>query len=178
MENNEKKPFFKELISWVACIAAAVIIGMVLRTFVFEPVRVDGDSMNDTLANGEIMFVEKITRYSENFERGDIVIVHYPGSKAAYVKRIVGLAGDTVAVKDGKLYINGAAQEEPYILDPYINGEIESVVPEGHIFVMGDNRNNSLDSRFAAVGPIPYDEVVGHATSVIWPISAWRGIDE
>jgi len=175
--NNEKPTTLKEIISWILCIVITVIVGLSIRTFVFELVRVDGDSMNDTLTHGEVLFTEKISRYGDNFERGDIVIVHYPGSKAAYVKRIVGLPGDTVAIEDGRLYINGEAQDEPYINTDHINGTYESVVPDEHIFVMGDNRNDSLDSRFPSVGPIPYDSVVGHALAVIWPLGEIQGID-
>ena len=97
--------------------------------------------------------------------------------ETAYVKRVVGLPGDTVAISDGKLYINGEAQDEPYVNTDYINGTFETTVPEETVFVMGDNRNDSLDSRFPTVGPIPYDSVVGHAMAVIWPLGEIQSID-
>lgn len=163
--------------SWVVWFAAAVVIAVLLRLFVFEIVRVDGESMNNTLQDGQHLFVEKISKHS-GIDRGEIVIVRYPdtGSKA-YVKRIVALGGDSVLVKEGKLYINGVEQDEKYIKESYMeyeglgyggDGE-EYTVPEGCYFVMGDNRNNSHDSR--SVGPIEQDDIIGRAMFIIWPIS-------
>ena len=163
--------------SWVVWFAAAVVIAVLLRLFVFEIVRVDGESMNNTLQDGQHLFVEKISKHS-GIDRGEIVIVRYPdtGSKA-YVKRIVALGGDSVLVKQGKLYINGVEQDEKYIKESYMEYEglgyggdgDEYTVPEGCYFVMGDNRNNSHDSR--SVGPIEQDEIIGRAMFIIWPIS-------
>lgn len=170
--------------SWVIWFVVALAIAFCLRMFVFELVRVDGESMNNTLLDGQHLFVEKISKYS-GLDRGDIVIVRYPNSgNKAYVKRIVALGGDSVKVMDGGLYINGQKQNEPYIKESYMEyyGEgyggdgVEYTVPEGYYYVMGDNRNNSSDSR--KVGPISKDEIIGHAMFIIWPISDIGSIEK
>ena len=142
-KKKEKKPLGQEILEWVVTILVAVIAALVIRSLVFEPVRVDGASMNDTLANGEIMFVSKweyastwlsmpwqsdeekesAARFTTGFgspERFDVVITRYPGrGDTNFVKRIVGLPGDRVKIEDGSLYVNGEKYEEPYINDDY-----------------------------------------------------------
>ena len=196
-----KKTVGQEILSWVLTILVAVIAALIIRSVIFEPVRVDGASMDDTLANGEIMFVSKFD-YSTTWlslpwqsdevkekapritlgkgpERFDVVICRYPGrGDTNFVKRVVGLPGDTVELKDGYLYVNGEKYDEPYINDDYRSGPLNTmsarVVPEGKYFVMGDHRNNSNDSR--SVGPIDRDMIVGHVRPVVYPFSQWRGI--
>ena len=152
-ERSEKKiRILKDVMSLVACFAIALIAAIGIRLFVFELVRVDGDSMKPTLYDGQTLFVEKISLYTGNIQRGDIVIVHYPGRTGAYVKRVVGLAGDNT-------------------LEQVMNWDTEqTIVPEGCCYVMGDNRNDSMDSR--SIGPIPEDDLIGKALFVIWPIGA------
>lgn len=141
-ERSEKKiRILKDVMSLVACFAIALIAAIGIRLFVFELVRVDGDSMKPTLYDGQTLFVEKISLYTGNIQRGDIVIVHYPGRTGAYVKRVVGLAGDTIRVENGYLYVNGEKQEEDYTLERVMNWDTEqTLVPEGCYYVMGDNR--------------------------------------
>lgn len=176
-ERSEKKiRILKDVMSLVACFAIALIAAIGIRLFVFELVRVDGDSMKPTLYDGQTLFVEKISLYTGNIQRGDIVIVHYPGRTGAYVKRVVGLAGDTIRVENGYLYVNGEKQEEDYTLEQVMNWDTEqTVVPEGCYYVMGDNRNDSMDSR--SIGPIPEDDLIGKALFVIWPIGAIHSLD-
>lgn len=181
-----KKTPMQELLDWVVTLAAAVVIAMVVRTFLFEPVRVDGRSMSDTLMDGEIMYVDKTAYSALNLfgktyllggepERFDVVICHYPErGNTNFVKRVVGLPGDTVAVVDGYLYVNGEKYEEEYLtyrpnynLSPY-------TVPEGMYFVLGDNRSNSNDSHL--IGPISRDMIMGHVRHVVWPLSDWREV--
>lgn len=171
-EKSEKRiRIVKEAMSLIICCAIALIAAIGIRLFIFELVRVDGSSMKPTLYDGQTLFVEKISLYTENIQRGDIVIVHYPGRTGAYVKRVVGLPGDTVEVKEGSLYVNGERQEENYTLDEKMNWDTEqTVVPEGNYYVMGDNRNDSTDSR--SIGPIPRDNLIGKAAFIIWPIGA------
>lgn len=202
---NQKKPSVgREILSWTASLLSAVLIALVIRSFVFEPVRVEGESMDGTLDNGEIMLVSKLdyastwlslpwqesarqeaaTRLTTGGEpeRFDVVICRYPGrGNTNFVKRVVGLPGDTVELREGYLYVNGERYEEPYILDEYrtrgpSNGWSFGpvTVPEGHYFVMGDHRNNSNDSR--AQGAIPRDAIIGHAKSVVWPLGNAREI--
>lgn len=184
MENSEKRRqrknlrAVKELLSWVFCICGAVLMALLLRLFVFEMVRVDGPSMQPTLYKDQTVFVEKISSAGGKIERFDVVIVRYPNREGAFVKRVVGLPGDTVEIKnDGHLYVNGERQEEPYLLEQLIiPGYDAYTVPEGCYFVMGDNRNNSLDSRSADVGAIAKEDVIGHALFVVWPLNQMKKI--
>ena len=157
--------------SWVIWFVAALAIAFCLRMFVFELVRVDGESMNNTLVDGQHLFVEKISKHS-GLDRGDIVIVKYPDSgNKAYVKRIVATGGDSVLVMDGSLYINGEKQNESYIKESYMEylGEgyggdgAQYTVPEGYYYM---------------VGPISKDEIIGHAMFIIWPVSDIGSIEK
>ncbi len=171
MDDGRKISVGKEILSWVICIMSAIIIAVLLRIFVFELVSVDGSSMEPTLHDEEVVFVEKISAQADSIERFDIIIVEYPEREGAYVKRVVGLAGDIVAVYDGYLYINGEKIIEGYTLENRINYEMDEVmVPEDCYFVMGDNRNNSMDSTSASVGPISKEHVVGKVLFVVSPI--------
>ena len=200
-KKKEKKTVGQEILSWILTILVAVIAALAIRSFIFEPVRVDGVSMDDTLANGEIMFVSKFDYSStwltlpwqsdddkenapkftigEGPKRFDVVICRYPGrGDTNFVKRVVGLPGDTIQVIDGYLYVNGEKMDEPYINDAYRSGHLNTFgpaeVPEGQYFVMGDHRNNSNDSR--SVGPIDRNMIVGHVRQVVFPFGQWRSI--
>ncbi len=156
----------REVSSWLLSIFAAVLIALALRFFVFEFIRVDGDSMLPTLQNNEYVFMERVTYWFSGPERGDIVICHFPNSTDTYVKRVIGVGGDTLRVTDGVLYINDVANYD-YFDDRMARDMNEITVPEGCVFVMGDNRNNSSDSRM--VGALSLDMILGKAMFVIWP---------
>ena len=201
-EEKKKKSLTREISEWILTIVAAIAIALPIRAFGFELVRVDGESMDNTLANGEIMFVtkydyastwlsfpwqddeskEKATRITTggNPRRFDVVICRYPGrGDANFVKRVVGIPGDTIEIRDGYLYVNGDRYEEPYVDDEYRSGRLNTfgpyTVPEGEYFVMGDHRNNSNDSR--SQGPITRDMIIGHVRTVLYPFSGVRGIE-
>ena len=200
-KQNSKKPVARETLEWILTILAAVIIALPIRAFAFELVRVDGESMEHTLANGEIMLVSKYD-YATNWlflpwqdnetkekaarittggnpQRFDVVICRYPGRGGTnFVKRVVGLPGDTVEVREGYLYVNGVRYDEPYIDEGYRSGWLNSfspfTVPDGEYFVMGDHRNNSNDSR--SIGALERTMIIGHVRRVAFPFSNWRGI--
>lgn len=158
-------------------LVAVMIVALSIRLFIFEPVRVDGPSMMPTLLDGERMFVEKVSLWAEPPARGNIIICWYPNEKDTCVKRVIGLPGETVEVRWGSVYINGEALDEsPYWNDFIFSDMAAYTVPEDCVFVMGDNRNVSKDSRAPDVGPIPFARIVGHARSVIWPLSNTRGL--
>ena len=186
-----KKPFKQELCEWLGTLVVALVIAFLVRGFVFEPVRVDGDSMYPTLHHGEFMYVSKLD-YGTAFlgipftgigtyvpvggepERFDVVVCNYPdrltnnGARQNFVKRVVGLPGDTVEIRDGYLYINGVKHEEKFLHERMIHNFGPYTVPEGEYFLMGDNRNNSNDSRNNAVGAVPRDMIVGKVEGVLW----------
>lgn len=176
-------PFFLML----ACV---VVAAFALRQFVAEPTVVDGPSMQTTLMDGERVFVEKVSYWLHEPKRGDIVIVKYPDRWERFVKRIIAMPGETIEIKeDGFVYINDEKLDESaYAGDWYgtiyktvatvgsVNGRY--TVPQGHYFVIGDNRNKSHDSRDADVGPIPAEDVLGRVRAVIWPINKFRSVSK
>jgi len=184
-KKKKKKTWQQELLEWIVTIVAAVLIAFVVRSFIFEPVYVDGDSMYPTLHDGEIMYVSK-TAYGTSFigipftnigtyftvggtpERFDVVVCHYDEENYNVVKRVVGLPGDTVELRGGYLYVNGIRYTEKFLHErPYADfGPV--TVEEGRYFLMGDNRNNSNDSRNSAVGAVDREMIKGHVLSVLW----------
>lgn len=172
-----------EIRGWVFSIAAAVVIALLLRFFVFEFIRVEGPSMEDTLQTNEYVFMEKMSyRFSEP-QRGDIVICSFPNHSQTYVKRIVAIEGDTIEISDGELYINGKQEFEYYDYyehyDPITQRMSDmpaKVVPQNAVFVMGDNRTQSMDSRDSTIGALPYSMIRGKAVFIIWPLSKIQGL--
>ncbi|MBD5560276.1 MAG: signal peptidase I [Clostridia bacterium] len=158
-----------EALSWVLAISVAVAAAFLIRAFLFEFVLVDGPSMQPTLETGERIAIEKVSRYSGLPNRGDIVIVHYPNRTENFVKRAIALPGETIEIRNSTVYIDGEPLEEDYVSDFEYFDYGPLTVPEGHVFVMGDNRYNSMDSRALQVGPIPQDAIVGRGLFVIWP---------
>jgi signal peptidase I len=194
-KKGEPKSLKKEIMSWIYTILAAVVIASVIRALLFEPIRVDGESMLNTLHNGEIVLVTKPEYLLGRYNRNDVVICRYPnrGSEATlrlggaldlslqshtlFVKRLVALPGDTVEVRDQVLYINGEAQADSFITyKPNSNYPLRTLKTD-EFFVMGDNRSNSHDSRASDVGPISSSMIVGHVRFVLWPISGIRGLN-
>ncbi len=160
-------------------LALVVLIALAVRNFFFEPIRVEGDSMIPTLFDGEHMFVEKMSYWYNEPARGEIIICYYPGYTACCVKRVIGLPGEEVRVADGVILINGRPLNESAYWSGTIYGDMESViVGEKEVFVVGDNRNGSKDSRNVSVGCIPYNKIVGKARAVIWPLSEIRTFSE
>ena len=169
-KEKPKKTAKQEIIEWVVTLAVALVIAVVVRTFIFEPVRVDGNSMYPTLKHGEIMIVSKTGyAFGGDPERFDVVICHYPNrGKTNFVKRVVGLPGDTVEVKDGYLIVNGVIYAEKFLHERPVENFGPVTVPEGKYFVMGDNRNNSNDSRRSEVGMLDRDYIMGKVSAVLW----------
>jgi signal peptidase I len=165
----------RERWSWVFSIGAAVAIALILRFFVFEFIRVDGESMQPTLYTDQYVFMEKVTYWFSEPECGDIIICSYPAHTDTYVKRVIGMAGDRIRVTGGVLYINDVANYD-YFKGVMNNDMDEVTVPADHVFVMGDNRNASMDSTNPSIGPLPDSMVQGKALFVIWPLNNIHGI--
>ena len=157
---------------------SVILIALSIRTFLAEPVRVDGSSMYPTLLSGEPMFVEKVTYWDQAPQRGDIIICYYPGYRESCVKRVIGLPGERLEIRAGQVYINGGLLDESsYFAGGMLTSDGTWAIGERELFVMGDNRNGSKDSRVDSVGPIPYDQVVGKVRAVIWPIGNRRWME-
>lgn len=160
----------KELIPYIIVILLVVLI----RTFIITPVRVNGSSMESTLYDGDILLLNK---YDESYKRFDIVVLRYQNEKL--VKRVVGLPGEKVAYIDNKLYINGKVVDEPFINEATENFSLRELgmdkIPEGYYFVIGDNRDNSLDSRF--IGLISEDDIDGKVVFCIFPFKSFGSIN-
>lgn len=153
--------FLKELLSY----AIILIVVIVIRTFIITPVIVSGDSMYDTLKNGNILILKK---YDRSYERGDVVVFNYRDSKL--VKRVIGLPGEVVTYVDGVLYINGVMVEDEFASDTN-DFKMEDIgfdfIPDGQYLVLGDNRMNSSDSR--SIGLVSSENIIGVTSLKIWP---------
>ena len=131
--------------------------------------------MMPTLEHQQRLVVNKFIYKMRAPERGEILIFQYPRDKSRdFIKRVIAVPGDTIEIKDHNVYVNGELQNEDYILAKSRMDYPKTTIPEGHVFVMGDNRNNSEDSRFPDVGFVPYELLKGKAMLVFWPLSAWK----
>jgi len=170
----------KEIISWVLTLGAAVLIAFVIRTFLFEPVKVEGSSMLDTLVDKEIMFVTKPEYLLGDPARGDVIICHYPDRTEYFVKRVIALPGDTIRIEGTDVFVNGEKLEDSYLTperNRHDHSMSETTMGEDEYFVMGDNRDNSNDSRASVVGPLHRNQIMGHVRYVVFPFNKIRPIE-
>ncbi|WP_166172684.1 signal peptidase I [Rubrobacter tropicus] len=151
-------------------VVALLLVFGVVRPFVAEPFSITTASMDPTLRAGDSVLATKFAYRFADPERGDVILFEAPADGAPTIKRVVGVAGDTVAVRDGVLFVNGEKTREGYVdynlTDATFFGPTD--VPEGSVYVMGDNRSNSLDSR--SYGPVPREDVLGGIDLRIWPL--------
>mgnify|MGYP003584988351 FL=1 len=165
----------QEIKDWVVSILIAVVLAFFIRYFIVELYMVEGPSMRPTLVNSERLVVNKFIYRFKQPERGDVLVFRYPRDPSRdFIKRVIAVAGDTIEIKDGRVFLNGQLQNEPYILEKTRSSYSLATVPEGTIFVMGDNRNNSEDSRFKDVGFVPLDMIKGKAVMVFWPLDQMK----
>ena len=168
-----KDRILNEIKEWVISIVVAAVIAFTIKGFIFDIVQVSGPSMIPTLHDNDRVAIEKISLYSKSFKRGEIIILD-PGEKGhgLYIKRLIALPGDRLQIKEGNVYINGEKLNEPYLstgTETYAEEDIDMVIPEGYVYVLGDNREISEDSRY--IGPIPFDHIKGHAIFKVFPFS-------
>lgn len=170
-EKRKKKK--RERMSFVITILIAAVIALSIRFFVFEFIIVNMTSMQPTLNPNAVMCVEKVSYIADKPSRGDIVIFDYVGEEKNLVKRVIGVPGDTIQISNGSLYVNGELRQESYIKEPMKSDSDYGpyVVPEGKVFVMGDNRNVSKDSRDPSIGAVDDKAIIGRCFFVIWPIN-------
>ena len=152
-------------------IAAVLLVCALLRLFVFHLVRIEGGSMEDTLSSGEIALVTGFDyRFGGTPARGDVVECRFPGRVDTYVKRVIGLPGETVEIRGGKTYIDSAALDEPYVFS--IAEDFSISLGENEYLVLGDNRAESYDSRAEDMGPIGAEDMLGRVRLSVWPLHA------
>lgn len=164
---------YKEIVSFIKSLVIATIAAVLIITFVFQVVTVDKTSMYPTLKPNNRLILEKVTYYFSKPKRGDIIVFKYPkDTREKFIKRVIGVPGDKIKIEDGTLYINGVKQNESYIKEEMTGDFPETTVPADSIFAMGDNRNNSMDSRDESVGFIPYKLIIGKAVFRIYPLSS------
>ncbi|MBA3288109.1 MAG: signal peptidase I [Acidimicrobiia bacterium] len=160
---------------WIVVIVVALLVAFLVRTFVLAHFVVDGTSMTSTLHDDDRVFVNKLSYRLHDPNRGDVVVLHEIGgtTERDLIKRVVALPGETLEVRSCQVFIDGQVLEEPYLdaaaTDPETCGrdQVPTPVPDGSVFVMGDNRGGSMDSR--DLGPIDEDDLVGRAFVVFWP---------
>jgi len=157
--------------SWVflAQLVCVVLFALLIRRYVFVLTIVSGDSMLDTLHDKQVVAVNKLCYVLDQPRRGEIVICHYPGDGRNFVKRVVAVEGDTVQVRDGVTYLNGQALKEDFVTRPAYADFGPVTVGAGEVFVMGDNRANSHDSR--SEGPLPLKLMEGRVFAVVYPFN-------
>lgn len=165
--------WIREILPYVILLAAVLLI----RIFVLVNAYVPTDSMEDTIPVDSRVMGLKSSYWFEDPQRGDIAVFWAPDLvDTLYVKRVIGTPGDTVEVIQGVVYVNGETLREDYLWEPMMPQDFGPyVVPEGHYFMMGDNRNDSLDSRYWVNTYVPRDEIVGKVYFRYWPSPAWIG---
>ena len=179
-----RRPALGCLLEIVETLVLTLIIFWVIQTFVAQPFRVQQVSMQHTLEQDQYVLVDKLTPNWDTYKRGDIVVFRPPESWVAslgepYIKRVIGVGGDTVEVHDGSVFLNGIKLDEPYVFtengvtqptEP-INGIDRWVIPAGQLFLIGDHRGSSSDSREG--GPVDVGNVIGRAWLRYWPINTF-----
>jgi signal peptidase I len=165
----------RNVAEWVAIAGGALLVAFLIKTFLFQAFYIPSLSMAPTLKVNDRVLVNKLSYDLHEVNRGDLVVFESPPNEGSQtkdlIKRVIGLPGETVESRDGLIYINGQALEEPYLQPDVTTGPMEKVtVPPDHLWVMGDNRANSRDSRF--FGAIAEDLVIGRAFVRVWPVTA------
>ena len=188
---DEEPSRTRNLIEWIIVVVGALGVALLVNAFLFQPFRIPSLSMYPTLHTGDRVVVNKMSYHAHDIHRGDVVVFTKPTCKAAnqpvwsscgglehiddLIKRVVAVGGDRIDIHDGKLFVNGKEQHEPYLAPGTVTAQatgcafpMSYTVPKGDVFVMGDNRGDSQDGR--CFGPIPNSSVVGRAFVRIWPL--------
>jgi signal peptidase I len=177
-------------IEWIVVVAGAVLVALIIKTFVVQAFYIPSESMRPTLEIGDRVLVNKLSYHLHDVNRGDIIVFERPDGAADteikdLIKRVIALPGEKVILQDHKVYINDHLLNEPYLPPGTLteaNGtwthscraDDPCVVPPGTVWAMGDNRMNSKDSRY--IGPIPEDKLVGRAFVIVWPVNRFGGM--
>lgn len=178
----------RSAIEWIVVFVGAILVAILIKTYVVQAFFIPSASMNPTLLEGDRVLVNKLSYHLHDVNRSDIIVFEKPPDAVGddvtkdLIKRVIGLPGDNLYFEGGKVYVNGKQLEEPY-LSPGVattQGTIACTqekpckVPANYVWVMGDNRGNSKDSRY--IGPIPEDHIVGRAFVRVWPLNRFGGL--
>lgn len=169
------KNITQEIKEWIITILIALVLVVIIRMFILDSRIVPTTSMVPTIKPGDRLFVEKITHRFSGLERGEVIVFKPPaqsGLKDDLIKRLIALPGDTVEIKDGKLFLNGEVQTEDYLAEPLKYNMPEITVPENKLFMLGDNRNRSYDSH--EWGFVDIQNVKGKAFITYWPLNRMK----
>jgi signal peptidase I len=188
VETPHRRRRTRVVVEWVVVIVVALLVAQLIKTFLLQQFSIPSESMAPTLQTGDRVFVNKLSYRLHDVNRGDVVVFERPEALSDprtkdLIKRVIGLPGETIQfrVDECQVVIDGRVLDEPYLapgsctdapgssVDPEQDGAV--VVPEGSVFVMGDNRSNSTDSR--VFGPVEEDTIVGRAFVIIWPVGDW-----
>ncbi len=179
-----QRPAIGCLFEIVETLVLTIIIFFLIQNFVAQPYKVEQQSMEQTLEPGQYVLVDKLTPRFDDYSRGDIVVFHAPedwsSDDTPFIKRVIGEGGDTIDIRDGEVYVNDIVIDEPYVFadedgEPQpTDGGIDQAtwtVPDGELFLMGDHRSNSADSR--TFGPVEVDQIIGRAWLRYWPLDSF-----
>ncbi len=172
-EAPERPSALRTVIEWIAVLVGAIVVALIVRTYLLQAFSIPSASMEGSLEIRDRLLVNKLSYHFGDVERGDIVVFERPETLASpyddLIKRVIGLPGDVVEGHDNQVFVNGEALLEPYLDADVSIGDFAPIdVPAGHVFVMGDNRNDSTDSR--VFGPIDVDRIEGEAFLRYWPL--------
>ncbi len=176
IELKSKKSFLKSVLDTIFTLVLCLIIAKFITGVIIVNAKVPSQSMETTVMTGDRLIANRLAYINSSPERGDVVVFEAPDDpETLYIKRIIGMPGDTIQIVDGKLYINEVLQDEPYINEPMVGDFGPYFVPEGCYFMMGDNRNHSTDARYWNNTYVPEDTILGKALFTYYP--SVHGID-
>ena len=167
--------FKKEAIEWAKIIVTALIFAFIITQFI-RPTLVRGESMYPTLVENDYLIINRMAYKFNEPKKGDIIVfktnlLQEDGKPKDLVKRVIAVGGDHIKIEDSKVYVNDKLLDEPYIHDNYTEGNIDMVIPEGEVFTMGDNREESLDSRYENVGLVDDKDIMGKVMVRLFPFN-------
>lgn len=169
------KTWQTELFEWGKALVLAVVLALIIRVLLVETYLVDGNSMQPSLHDGERVLINKMVYRFGSPNSSDVIVFRYPREPwRDFIKRVVAVAGQEVEVRNGRVFVDGVALDEPYLQTQTHGSFGPATVPAGAVFVMGDNRNFSLDSRDPSVGYVPIANIKGKAMVIFWPLPALR----
>jgi signal peptidase I len=176
VERPTRRSHSRRVIEWTAVLGGALLVALLIKVLLFQAFMIPSESMTPTLKVGDRVLVNKLSYRLHDIHRGDVVVFARPpaaksaGDDSDLIKRVIGLPGDTLEGSGGVVVVNDKTLDEPYLPPGVVTGDFpRTTVGPGQIFVMGDNRSNSRDSRF--FGPVPESLVVGRAFVKVWPLS-------